>query len=143
VRVVLIFLAMVSDSVDGYIARRFNSTSRFGAILDPAMDKFFVISALSALLFEGKISFVDLSMMLSRDFFLLLYGLILTITGKLKTVTFRAIRWGKISTALQFIVLMCLSLGVPVGFYVYYAFMAMGVLAFFELFEARKPATLV
>ena len=33
---------MFTDSIDGYIARRSKSVSRFGAILDPAMDKFFV-----------------------------------------------------------------------------------------------------
>ena len=143
VRLGVIFLAMVSDSIDGYFARRFKSTSQFGAILDPVMDKFFVLSALTALLFEGKMALWEMAAMLSRDFFLLLYGFILTVTGNLKTITFRAIRWGKITTALQFVVLMCLCSDFSVHWSVYVSFVGMGLFAFFELFEARKPASLI
>ncbi len=142
VRLGVIFLAMVTDSVDGYFARRFKSSSQFGAILDPVMDKFFVMSALVAFLFEGKIALWEMAAMLSRDFFLLLYGIILTVSGKLKTITFRAIRWGKVTTALQFVVLMCLCTNYSVHWSVYVSFIVMGVLAFFELFESRKPASL-
>lgn len=36
---VLFAIASISDGVDGYLARRFDWTSRFGAILDPVADK--------------------------------------------------------------------------------------------------------
>lgn len=36
---ILFAVASVSDGVDGYLARRFDWTSRFGAILDPIADK--------------------------------------------------------------------------------------------------------
>ncbi len=41
-RGIAIILAMLTDSLDGYLARRYQTTTRLGAILDPAMDKFFV-----------------------------------------------------------------------------------------------------
>ena len=72
-RTVVIILAMLSDCVDGYLARRYHFTSRFGAILDPLMDKFFVYVVLSVLLFEQHILPWQVATMLSRDFFLLLF----------------------------------------------------------------------
>jgi CDP-diacylglycerol--glycerol-3-phosphate 3-phosphatidyltransferase len=133
---------MLTDSVDGYLARRSKSTSQFGAVLDPTMDKLFVISALCALLFEGKLTLVEMSAMLSRDFFLFLYGTIVLFTGRWKTLVFRALRWGKVTTALQFIILMGLCFDFVIPWYIYGVFMVMGILAFFELFEARKPASI-
>jgi CDP-diacylglycerol--glycerol-3-phosphate 3-phosphatidyltransferase len=43
----LIFtLAAITDALDGYIARRLNQTSEFGAFLDPVADKLMVAAAL-------------------------------------------------------------------------------------------------
>jgi len=140
-RLAAVILAMLTDSIDGYFARRYKSASRFGAILDPAMDKFFVYFALSVLFFEGKIALFELTAMLSRDFFVCLYAFIMTAMGKWNTIVFRAIRWGKITTALQFIALMGLILGVTFPWYIYAAFLAMGWLAFLELFHPPARAS--
>jgi CDP-diacylglycerol--glycerol-3-phosphate 3-phosphatidyltransferase len=140
-RFVLIFLAMLTDSIDGYLARRNKSVSQFGAFLDPAMDKFFVFSALSAFLVEDKITAAGMMAMLSRDFFVFLYGLIIALSGRWKTIVFRALSWGKITTALQFIVLMCLCFDVSIPWYIFGAFMAMGVMAFLELFQIAETPT--
>jgi CDP-diacylglycerol--glycerol-3-phosphate 3-phosphatidyltransferase len=134
-RLLAILLAMITDSIDGYLARRSQSVSRFGAILDPAMDKFFVYFALSVLFFEGRIVLWQAAAMLSRDFFLCLYGIFMTATGRWKTIVFRAIRWGKVTTALQFIVLMGLVLEFSFSWIAFAAFIAMGWLAFLELLQ--------
>lgn len=42
-------LAAVTDWFDGYLARRLNQTSRFGAFLDPVADKLIVTTALVVL----------------------------------------------------------------------------------------------
>ena len=135
VRLSAVFLAMISDSIDGYFARRSQSVSRFGAILDPAMDKFFVCFVLATLFFEGQIAGWQVAAMLSRDVFLCFYGLFMLITRRWRTIVFRAIRWGKVTTALQFIVLMGLVLQFSFPWIVYGAFVAMGWLAFLELFQ--------
>lgn len=134
-RILAVVLAMITDSIDGYLARKNKTASQFGAVLDPAMDKFFVYFTLSVLFFEGRLNSWEMAAMLSRDFFLSLYGLILLTAGKWKTIVFRGIRWGKATTALQFLVLIGLVLGISFPWYVFTAFFLMGVLAFIELFQ--------
>ncbi len=139
IRICAILLAMITDSVDGYLARRSQSTSRFGAILDPAMDKFFVYFALVVFYCEGHISPLEMSAMLSRDMFLVVYGFLMIVCGRWHQVVFRAIRWGKITTALQFIVLIALTLQMPIFWMINASFFIMGVLAFSELLQIGRP----
>jgi phosphatidylglycerophosphate synthase len=142
-RLIAIALAMITDSIDGYVARRSQSVSRFGAILDPAMDKFFVYFALTALFLEAKIAPLEMVAFISRDFFLFLYASVMLAIGRWKTVVFRAIRWGKVTTALQFVVLMGLVIGVPFPWYLYATFIVMGWFAFLELFRTSDPTSSV
>lgn len=140
-RIIAILLAMFTDSIDGYLARRSQSESRLGAILDPAMDKFFVYFAVAALFLENKLTGWEIASMLSRDAFLCLYGLIMLASGRFKEIRIRAIRWGKITTALQFIVLISLVLNIYFPWYLFAGFALMGWLAFLELFQLRtSPA---
>lgn len=136
-RIIAVVLAMITDSIDGYLARRSQSASRFGAILDPTMDKFFVYFALTVLFIESRVSPWEVAAMLSRDFFVCIYGFLMVAAGKWKTIVVRAIRWGKATTGLQFIVLIGLILGIVFPWYIYAAFIVMGWLAFLELFQVR------
>lgn len=138
-RLLAIFLAMATDSIDGYLARRSSGATRFGAILDPAMDKFFVYFALTVFFFEGRVSPLEMSAMLSRDFFLLLYALFMTAFRRWDNVEFRAIRWGKVTTALQFGVLLGLAVEAQFPWALFAAFVAMGLLAFAELLQIYNP----
>ncbi|PIQ82679.1 MAG: hypothetical protein COV76_02350 [Candidatus Omnitrophica bacterium CG11_big_fil_rev_8_21_14_0_20_64_10] len=45
----LFLLGTITDAVDGYIARAANQASRLGAILDPAADKLFLVTAFLSL----------------------------------------------------------------------------------------------
>lgn len=135
-RLVAIFLAMFTDSIDGYIARRSKSTSQFGAVLDPLMDKFFVFFLLGVFLIEDKINLWEVSAMLARDFALCAFGVYLTISRKWSTHRYVSVRWSKITTALQFIVLICLTIGLTLPWYVFSIFILSGCLAFLELFHA-------
>ena len=46
-------VAMATDQVDGWLARRRNQTSAFGSLLDPIADKVLVLAALAMLVGEG------------------------------------------------------------------------------------------
>lgn len=142
IRFMAILLAMITDSIDGYLARRSQSTSRLGAILDPAMDKFFVYCALTVFFLEDKIQLVAVITMLSRDLFLCLNAALIVIGGRWKSLVFQAIRWGKITTALQFLVLMALNFGIEVPWFIFASFIVMGWLAFLEVLPLTKSRAL-
>src|SRR5437868_2946957 len=67
VRIVVVMVAMATDYLDGFFARRRGSTSPVGAMLDAIADRFFVLVAVSVLLFEGGITTLGYFMMLIRD----------------------------------------------------------------------------
>ncbi len=137
-RLTAILLAMITDSVDGYVARRFRSASKFGAILDPAMDKFFVYFALAALLQEGKISLLESLAMVSRDFSVVGYGFCMAALKRWGNIEFKALRWGKVATSLQFVVLMGLVLNMSFPWGLFAGFVVMGFLALVELLQGNR-----
>lgn len=141
VRIAAILLAMVTDGMDGYLARRSKTVTRFGAVLDPAMDKFFVVFCLGVLLWEGKIEVWQGLTMISRDFALCLFGLYLSLSGLWQSYEFRSIRWGKVTTAMQFVVLIAVTLGFLPSPYLYGAFVLFALLALIELFQFKKSAS--
>ena len=53
---VLFVAAAITDWVDGWLARRWNQTSSFGAFLDPVADKLMVCTALVALIELGRLN---------------------------------------------------------------------------------------
>ncbi len=137
-RVAAIVLAMLTDSFDGYLARKRKTVTRLGAVLDPAMDKFFVLFALVVFYTEGKIEIWQSCSMIARDFFLCVFGIYLSLAGFWEKYRVTAIRWGKISTALQFLFLIGLSLNLVFPSYLYSIFVLFGGLAFIELWQLKK-----
>lgn len=140
VRLSAIVGAMLTDSIDGYLARRNRGATQFGAILDPAMDKFFVFFALLAFVLEGKIATWEACAVMSRDFFLLFFGIYLGMSGLWQAYQCKSVRWGKISTALQFITLIVLTYGIALPWYAYSIFILFGGLALKELSQIKKDA---
>ena len=136
-RIAAILLAMLTDSMDGYLARRLRNTSKLGAILDPIMDKFFVFFVLGVFLFENKLNSWQACSMISRDFFLCVFASYLGLSGNWQKFQFKSIRWGKITTALQFFVLIALSLEISVFPIVFCLFILFGTLAFVELCQTK------
>jgi len=51
----LCFVAGISDGVDGYLAKRFDWNTRFGALLDPVADKLLVAGTFMVLVYTGHI----------------------------------------------------------------------------------------
>lgn len=99
----LFVAAGVSDGIDGFLARRFHMRSALGAYLDPIADKLLLTSSYVFLAIPSYPARVKVPvwlaiMVISRDFLLLLVGLLLilasgrkrfppTWVGKVTTVT--------------------------------------------------------
>jgi CDP-diacylglycerol--glycerol-3-phosphate 3-phosphatidyltransferase len=133
-RSIAIILAMASDSLDGYLARKYRKTSQIGAVLDPLMDKFFVFFAVSAFILEGQLRLWEALALISRDFAVLFFGLYLALRGTWSNFQFRSIWSGKITTTLQFFVLLGLTFHITMPLYIFWCFIALGILALFELY---------
>ena len=138
VRCLAIVAAMVTDSLDGFLARRRGQASELGAMLDPLGDKFFTIFVLTVLLLEGRLSAGQMAALLSRDIAVATFGLYLGVSGGWATYKLRAIWCGKVSTALQFFVIIALTYGYSVPSPVYGTFVALGVAALGELYLIRQ-----
>ncbi len=65
-RAVILAIAAGTDLLDGPIARRFGA-SRFGAFLDPLVDKLFMATAFGVVLVSGKLQFYEIIAVLARD----------------------------------------------------------------------------
>ncbi len=142
IRLTAIALAMISDFLDGYLARRQRTTSQFGAILDPIMDKFFVFFAGGVFYLEGKLSTWELGTLLSRDISLCLFGLYLGVVKGWKGYECKAIWWGKITTVAQFALLTGLTINFVFPRFVYFIFVLMAAFAFIELFLSYRRSYL-
>ena len=64
---VVFILAAATDWLDGYLARRLNQTSAFGAFLDPVADKLIVVGALLALLHLNRVDMLVALIIVGRE----------------------------------------------------------------------------
>jgi CDP-diacylglycerol--glycerol-3-phosphate 3-phosphatidyltransferase len=121
----LLFLtAVISDIIDGYIARTRGQKTRAGAILDPLADKMLLISAFICLYIKRE-SFVDIHFplwfvvaIISRDVILLLGSMIIQLTtGKLDI---EANRSGKLTAFLQIVCVLGVLLQLKFTFVFWY-----------------------
>lgn len=133
-----IILAMISDGLDGFLARRYQQSTKIGTLLDPLMDRFFVFFVIGILLQEGQLAPWQACTLLCRDISVILFGFYLVFTGKLTSYRFRAIWCGKATTFLQFVVFLALTFQFSVPSPVYFLFVFLGVLALVELYISKE-----
>lgn len=141
VRLGAILLAMLSDGLDGYFARKNKTVSQLGAALDPIMDKFFAFFALGILVATYQLSIWAMLAIISRDFFLFLFGVYLTVTKNWDKYEFRSIIWGKITTAAQLVVLVLIVVKVPLPWYVFVSFIPLGLLTALGLYRGFSKSS--
>lgn len=107
---VLFVLAGASDAVDGYLAKRFASRSRFGAYLDPAADKLLMLAAFLMLTEIGVTHWWLTLIVVGRDI-AIVAGILLALALALP-IAIAPLAIGKASTVVQvsFVGLMLLLL---------------------------------
>jgi CDP-diacylglycerol--glycerol-3-phosphate 3-phosphatidyltransferase/cardiolipin synthase len=64
---VIFIFAGITDWLDGYLARRLNQMSAFGAFLDPVADKLIVVAALLALLYLKRVDVIVALIIVGRE----------------------------------------------------------------------------
>jgi CDP-diacylglycerol--glycerol-3-phosphate 3-phosphatidyltransferase len=69
---IIMLISLLSDAVDGYLARKLHQESELGKSLDPVCDKIFLAVILITLYVIGSIPLWGVIVIVSRDFFILL-----------------------------------------------------------------------
>ena len=111
---VLFIVAAVTDWLDGYLARKWNQTSNFGAFLDPVADKLIVSTALILLVADGRVSELVTIIIIGREITISALREWMASMGKRKSVAVNVI--GKFKTAAQLTAIpMLLQSGVVAG----------------------------
>ena len=97
----IFIFAAVTDWLDGYLARRLNQMSAFGAFLDPVADKLFVVGALIVLLFLGRVDPLVALIIIGREIAISALREWMAKMGQAKSVAVAFI--GKLKTVVQMV----------------------------------------
>ena len=104
----IFLVALITDYLDGYVARNFNQTTNFGAFLDPIADKLLVVITLFLLArsFDSLVFILSSLIIISREF------LVIAIRQRLaevkNNIPIKVNNLGKIKTGFQMIALFLL-----------------------------------
>lgn len=93
-------IAASTDWIDGQVARRTNSVSKLGQLLDPFVDRFLMISGVVGLLLVGRLPVWIVLVVVLRDVFMLAGGSYLLTRWKVRVPVIYA---GKVATTLLYI----------------------------------------
>lgn len=120
----IFFLAVLSDIIDGYIARTRHQKTKAGSLLDPLADKFLLISAFICLYkIDGLSGTVQLPLwfvlaVISRDVILLLGSMIIyLVQGNLNI---EPSKWGKATTFFQILCVFGILLRIETSHFIWY-----------------------
>ena len=112
----LLWIMGLSDTFDGYLARKLKQHTRLGQYLDPIADKAMLSTLFLVLMHVGIIPRYVTVLVFSRDLGILLISTLLFVTNILRD--FRPSWLGKLSTAIQILaVLTVMTVQVVPGFY--------------------------
>jgi cardiolipin synthase len=105
-RIVLILSAATTDFLDGWLARRGNSSTVAGALIDPLADRVFVLAAVSAYLISGTLTRAQYFIFLSRDIATAVGFIVARFIPGLSASAFQARVLGKTVTGFQLALLL-------------------------------------
>ncbi|MBN3534494.1 CDP-diacylglycerol--glycerol-3-phosphate 3-phosphatidyltransferase [Mycoplasma procyoni] len=106
---VIFISAMITDFLDGFLARKYNVVSNFGKLFDPIADKVMTATAMVFLAYFGWIEIWIVVLFIARD-------IIVDGSRNLAAKSNREVAasiWGKIKTMIQSIVLILMMLVLP------------------------------
>jgi len=98
---VLFVLFALTDWLDGYLARRLNQTSAFGAFLDPVADKFLVCASLLVLVDLGRVDVIVALLIIGREIAISSLREWMALIGAAKSVAVNLL--GKLKTTMQMV----------------------------------------
>jgi len=116
-------LAALTDTADGYIARKKGMVTNLGKFIDPVADKILVMAALISLVELQRIPAWIVVVILSRD--LIVTGVRMVVAAE--GVVIAASRGGKVKTVFQIVAISMLIFNLPFGIQVMWIAMILTV----------------
>jgi cardiolipin synthase (CMP-forming) len=113
VATVIFTAAAITDWLDGWLARRLNQTSAFGAFLDPVADKLMVAAALIVLVQLGRLDAVIALVIIGREIAISALREWMASIGQGRSVAVSMV--GKIKTVAQMVAIPMLLYHDPIG----------------------------
>ncbi|MFZ5522246.1 MAG: CDP-diacylglycerol--glycerol-3-phosphate 3-phosphatidyltransferase [Pseudomonadota bacterium] len=110
---VLFIIVAITDWLDGWLARRLNQTSSFGAFLDPVADKFLVCAALLILVELGRVHAILALVIVGREIAISALREWMAQIGASASVAVHML--GKLKTAAQMVAITFLLYDGPLG----------------------------
>ena len=95
-------IASLTDTLDGYLARKYHLVTNFGKFMDPLADKLLVCSALICFTATGQLAAWITIIIIAREFIISGFRLIAADNG---IVVIAANYWGKFKTVSQMIMI--------------------------------------
>lgn len=92
-------IASLTDTLDGYVARKYNQITSFGKFVDPLADKMLITAAFLVFLAQGVINVWAVMIVMAREFVVAGVRLSAVTEGKVIAASF----WGKLKTVSQMI----------------------------------------
>lgn len=108
--IALIILAMVTDALDGYFARKYDEVSELGKIIDPVADKICVAVIIVILAATGDIPFWYMCLVIARDVLIFFGGLYVKRT---RGIVLASMMSGKVAVTFIALTLVFALLGNP------------------------------
>ena len=108
---VLLVVAVLTDFVDGMIARRMNEITKLGQFLDPFADRLFIAATVIALAIQEVVPWWFVIAVMLRDALLGIGGVVMARYG---AATLPVKWWGKVATFAMLVVLPLFLLGAVV-----------------------------
>jgi cardiolipin synthase len=136
-------VAAITDWFDGFLARRWNETSAFGAFLDPVADKLMVAVALLVLVQLDRVDAIIAGIIIGREITISALREWMAQIGATRSVAVSSI--GKIKTAAQMTAIPMLLfhdrlLGIDIHFWGEYLLWIAGVLTVWSMFYYLRRA---
>lgn len=129
----LIFiLAGISDVLDGYIARRYNQTTRLGTFLDPFADKLMSFAVLISFTMKDLVSMWILIPILIKEILMIIAGLTMYFRKDRRVIPSNI--YGKLGTVLLYVSILSIVFRFPQGLtrLLLVATLLMNIIAFYN-----------